>query len=227
MTGRGSDRNYLVVIGDIRGSRELPNRAELQKLMEDGLDSINDEFSDALVSGFVITLGDEFQGLLGRPEDAMPVLAALDSVLARAIPLRYGLGWGTVSTEIRDLAVGMDGPCFHNAREAVERGKRDDRWATAMGFGEDDQTINALLRMGGDVRARWTDVQRETVEQARKTRTQREGAASRGVHESAVSQALKAAMHESLLEAESAAAALMSRHGEAGSGGRGDREEAR
>jgi hypothetical protein len=214
MDGRGTDRNYLAIIGDIRSSRELPNRAEVQKKMEDGLARINEEFRGRLAARFTITLGDEFQGLLERPEDAIAVLSELDSAFSRDVPLRYGLGWGTVVTEMRESAVGMDGPCFHNAREAVERGKREDRWATAAGLGDDDRTINALLRLVGDIRSKWTEVQRETVEHARRARTQREVAAARGVNESAVSQALKAALHESLLEAESAAAELLRRHGD-------------
>jgi hypothetical protein len=108
----------------------------------------------------------------------------------------------------------------------VERGKREGRWATVSGFGDDDRPVNALLRLAGDVRSRWTDVQRETVEHARSARTQREVAAARGVHESAVSQALKAALYESLLEAEVAAADLLKRHGETAAGGSGIRREA-
>jgi len=207
------EREYLVIIGDIRGSRQLPRRAELQKLMEAELERINEEFRESLESGFVITLGDEFQGMLKRPEDAVAVLGALDSAFVLEMPVRYGLGLGAVATEVRDLAVGMDGPCFHRAREAVQRGKRDDRWATVSGFEDDDRTINALLRLVGDIRSRWTEVQRETVEHARRARTQREVAAARGVHESAVSQALKAALHESLLEAEQAVTELLRRHG--------------
>ena len=219
--------NYLVVIGDIRGSRQLPHRAELQKTMEDGLRHINAAFKDALAAGFVVTLGDEFQGVLKGPGDAIDVLVALDLEFARAIPIRYGLGWGPITTEMRAMAVGMDGPCFHGARDAVQKGKRDGRWVTVSGFGEDDDIINALLGLAGEVRSRWTDVQRETVEQARRARTQREVASARGVHESSVSQTLKAAMNDSVLEAERAAAALMMRHDNEGAGGGPGREEER
>ena len=206
--------NYLAVIGDMRGSRSAPRRAELQKLMERGLVRINEEFGERLGAGFVITLGDEFQGLLRKPEEAVRVLVALDSVFGGDIPIRYGLGWGAISTELRELAVGMDGPCFHNAREAVERGKRADRWATVSGFGEDDEVLNGLLWLVGAVRGRRTDVQRETVEQVRAARTQREAAAARGVHESSVSQALKAALHEPVLAAEHSVEILLGRYGD-------------
>jgi hypothetical protein len=215
MAGPKADTNYVVIIGDIRGSRQMPRRAEFQKVMEQRLEAINRDFGEKLAAAFVVTLGDEFQALLRRPEDVMDVLVALDFAFPRDTPIRYGIGWGPISTELRDRAVGMDGPCFHNAREAVQRGKRDDRWATVLGLGEDDRTINALLRLVGEVRSRWTDVQRATVEQTRRSRTQREVAAARGVNESSVSQALKAAMHEPVMEAEEAVVELLRRHGEA------------
>jgi hypothetical protein len=220
-------RNYLALIGDMRRSRSAPRRAELQKLMERTLVGINEEFSSQLAAGFVITLGDEFQGLLWKPQDAVRLLAALDAAFEGDITVRYGLGWGTISTELRELAVGMDGQCFHNAREAVGKGKRDDRWATVSGFGEDDEVLNGTLWLVGAMRGRWTDVQRETVQHVRAARTQREVAAARGVHESSVSQALKAALHEPVLAAEHSVAMLLRRHGDQSERGETTREVGR
>lgn len=213
MDGSNEARHYLAVIGDMRRSRHAEHRAELQKLMERGLEKINGEFSEALGAGFVVTLGDEFQGLLKDPGEALRVLVALDSAFTGDITIRYGLGWGVVSTEFRELALGMDGPCFHNAREAVEAGKRADRWATVSGFGDDDELLNGVLWLAGAVRGRWTGVQRETVEQVRAARTQRAVAEARGVNESSVSQALKAALHEPVLAAERAVETILERHG--------------
>ena len=209
-------QNYLAIIGDMRRSRLAPHRAELQKLMERGLEEVNKEFKSELGASFVVTLGDEFQGLLRTPEAAVRVLVALDLAFKGDITIRYGLGWGTISTEFREQALGMDGPCFHNARKAVGAGKRADRWVTVSGFGADDELLNGMLWLVGAVRARWTDVQRETIRQVRAARTQREAAAARGVHESSVSQALKAAMHEQVLAAERSVEILLERHGRSG-----------
>jgi len=211
MVDSGGKTRYLAVIGDIRGSRLAPRRGELQKLMEHGLEQINQDFADELVAGFVITLGDEFQGLLREPGQAVKVLVALEAVLGE-VSVRYGLGWGMLSTELRELAFGMDGPCFYRAREAVGESKRVDRWATVSGFGGDDEVLNGVLWLVGAARGRRTSVQRETVEQVRTARTQREAAAARGVHESSVSQALKAALHEPVLAAERSAEILLGRY---------------
>ena len=211
--GAPRGRKYLAIIGDIRGSRGIPEpkRSELQKRLERGLQRVNELFAEELASSFVVTLGDEFQGLLVGPGRALAVVVALEGELA-GIPVRYGLGWGAVTTELRDPALGMDGPCFHRARDAVLEGKRADRWVTARGFGEDDTVLDGVLWLIGAVRSRWTVIQRETVEQVRAAETQRDVAAARGVSPSTVSEALRAALHESVLAAEKSATALLERH---------------
>jgi hypothetical protein len=216
---------YLAVIGDIRRSREVVERAELQKLIERVLGDVNAEFADCIASGFVITLGDEFQGLLVEPVCAIRVLVALDLALGAEASVRYGLGWGEVTTDLRHVALGMDGPCFHRAREAVAEGKRLNRWATVSGLGRDDELLNGVLWLLGATRERWTRVQRETVSQARFARTQREVAEARGVNESSISQALKAALHEPVLAAERAVEIVLGRHGGGTDGGTGAAEE--
>ena len=146
---------YLALIGDLRRSRDAPNRALIQKRLESTLTRANREAHDDLAAGLVITLGDEFQALLRRPEAVLQVIVILESALEE-IPVRYGLGWGGLSTDLRPTAIGMDGPCFHAAREALAEGKRANRWITVSGLGaEADQILNGVLGLLGTVRARW------------------------------------------------------------------------
>jgi len=211
-TARSSEAcRYVAVIGDVKQSRDALDRRGLQETLELALAGVNETLRDELASDFVVTLGDEFQGLLKSPVSIMRVLIALEARLD-GTPMRYGVGWGTLATDLREQAIGMDGPCFHRAREAVTEGKRADRWVTVSSFGGDDEILNGLLWLMGAVRGRWTSVQRETVEQVRTARTQREAAAARGVHESSVSQALKAALHEPVLAAEHAVSAILKRY---------------
>ena len=203
---------YVAVIGDVKQSRDVVDRRGLQETLELALAGVNETLRDELASDFVVTLGDEFQGLLKSPVAIMRVLIALEARLD-GTPMRYGVGWGTLTTNLREQAIGMDGPCFHMARDAVVVGKHADRWATVSGFGQDDEVMNGLLWLIGAIRGRWTSVQRETVEQVRTACTQREVAAARGVHESSVSQALKAALHEPVLAAEHAVSAILERYG--------------
>lgn len=203
--------NYAAIIGDIRKSRELPGRAGIQEKLELALESVNARFSDELVARFVVTLGDEFQGLACRAESLVRVINALDTELS-GVPVRFALGWGTVTTDIRERAVGIDGPCFHHARDAMDVGKRDRRWATFSGFGDlEDEILNAFFWLMGEVRSGWTDIQAETVAVARDAESQKEVAARRGRHTSTVSKALKSALFEPLVAAERAAESVLSR----------------
>ena len=202
---------YIAVIGDVKRSRHAEDRWGLQKTLERALVCVNETLRDELAARFVVTLGDEFQGLLKSPVTIMRVLNALEARLD-GTPMRYGVGRGTLMTDLREHAIGMDGPCFQMAREAVVAGKGADRWATVSGFGGDDEVLNGLLWLVGAVRGRWTSVQRETVEQVRAAHTQRKAAAMLGVNESSVSQALKSALYKPVLAAEHAVSAILERY---------------
>ena len=62
---RASQR-YIGVIADMVSSRSVPRsqRRVLQRQFAGLIDSLNRDYRKTIVSKFVITLGDEFQGLL-------------------------------------------------------------------------------------------------------------------------------------------------------------------
>jgi hypothetical protein len=212
--GKMTDHYYLAVIGDIRRSRELKERSATQVMLEQTMASLNETLPQELVGAkFAITLGDEFQGLLLDPEAAVRVLVHVETSLPH-VTLRYGLGWGPVETALRDEAVGMDGPCFHHAREALQESKERDRWGTARGFGKDGDTIlTGLLSVLGAVREGWTEKQALTVALARDAQTQREVASALSVGPSTVSEALSAALYGPVSEAERALAKALAAFG--------------
>ena len=206
-----SGGDYVALIGDVRRSRKVEERASLQTVMESALKKMNTRFRTELAAGFVLTLGDEFQGLLSDPGSIVRVLVALEELLDGA-ELRYGVGLGTVSTELQEVALRIDGPCFHRARAALASGKRDDRWVTVNGFGADDAVLNGVFQLMGDIRWNWTDTQRKTVELMRRAGTQKEVAQKRGVSISAVSKTLKSASYEPLVAAEASVATIIKRY---------------
>jgi hypothetical protein len=55
---------YIGLIGDIVKSRKLQNREKVQLELGKTLKNISQKYSQYIVSQFLITLGDEFQGLL-------------------------------------------------------------------------------------------------------------------------------------------------------------------
>lgn len=183
--------NYLAVIGDVVGSRQAPDRGRLQEQLQAGLRDVNAAFAAQVAAEFVLTVGDEFQGLLQGAAELDKLLATLRT---HAFPaeLRLGLGIGPLATPLRPQALGMDGPCFHRARAAIERAEarrtpiETDQGEPLFGF-----EIYAL--MVGYMRRRWTERQRQVVDLVGSGLEGQEVAAHLNITPSAVSQHLRAA----------------------------------
>lgn len=78
-----------------------------------------------IVSPYTITLGDEFQAVY---QDADGLFRHLFRIRSSIMParVRFSIAFGPLDTDINpDQAIGMDGPAFHLARDAVERLKKD------------------------------------------------------------------------------------------------------
>lgn len=114
---------YWAVIGDLARSRRIRDRYEFQQRLESLMNQANRLFTAGLVSRWVITTGDEFQALYGRPDD---LVRAVHFLCEEIWPyrVRFGLGYGELATALKAEAVGMDGPAFHAARAALEEAKR-------------------------------------------------------------------------------------------------------
>lgn len=200
---------FLALIGDIRGSRHLHDRQGVQERLRADLAELERRYASDLAAGFVITTGDEFQALLADPAAGVPVVIACDTMLS-GLRLRYGLGWGTLSTRLEERAVGMDGPCFHAARQAIEAAKARDRWLAVRGLPTPaESALDALLDLIAAVRAGWTSRQAEAVARRREVATQRELASQLRVDPSTVSKRLKSALYDEITAAERAASDLL------------------
>ncbi|MGB4438298.1 MAG: SatD family protein, partial [Sedimentibacter sp.] len=55
---------YIAIIGDIVNSKKIDNRNDVQIKLKSLLKRIDEKYTDDIASDFMITLGDEFQGLL-------------------------------------------------------------------------------------------------------------------------------------------------------------------
>ena len=201
-------------IGDVSSSRDLGSeeRGELQRQLEALLDRVNRELDEAILADFTITVGDEFQGLLVRP-GALPELVW--RLRDRLPDVRFwtGVGFGTLDTELEDRAIGMDGPAFHRAREALEAAHDEGlHGGVFSGFGEDDGVLGGLARLLDWQRQGFTDAQREAVRRVRAGETQTEAARKIGVSRQAVSKRLAAAGWTAYRDAEESLRSLLSRY---------------
>lgn len=194
---------FLALIGDVEGSRRVERRARLQRELERATERANDALGSALAAPLTLTAGDEIQGLFRDPAavvDAVVVVA--DAVFpARLV---HGLGLGPLETDLGPDPALLDGPCFHLAREAVQEARGEGSWLVARGLHEPgDVVVSALFRLLGELRSRWTEIQADHVRQAR-GRPQKEVAERLGKAESTVSESLKAAGFQAILDAERA-----------------------
>src|SRR6266849_3252129 len=120
-----SSRSYIAFIADATASRALapPRRAQLQTDVRAALTELNRRFARALAARFAVTLGDELQCLLAT---AAPVWEIAHHIRSRLSQVDWvvACGRGAISTPLAPTAPEMDGPCFHEARAAMERAKR-------------------------------------------------------------------------------------------------------
>ena len=156
----------VALIADIVHSRRFHGKARerLQQKLQLILDELNGTYEEALLSRFTITIGDEFQTLLHTAEPLADLLWDLESALPE-VELRIGIGHGKLDTELKQEAVGMDGPVWHQARDAVEQAKRESLGGGVFrGFkNADDEVLNGMARLLYHVRSQWTDRQKSVI----------------------------------------------------------------
>jgi hypothetical protein len=200
--------SYLALMGDLVGSREVPDRAALQRRLTGLLSELNGRYGPWLEAPLRVVRGDEFQGLFRTPHVLIPVITTIED---RMHPVRvtFGAGWGALSTDPGSDVGALDGPAFHHCRDALDEARRHGEWARTRGMGMSlDALVTAHLSLLEAVRSRWTETQRGYVRAARSS-LQREVAEAYGVSESTVSKSLSAARFPAVLAGEEALTAFL------------------
>ena len=177
-------RIYLALIADATASRALPppRRARLQADVRAAAKELNRRFARALAARFAVTLGDELQGLFAT---AAPVWEIAHHIRARLPQVDWvvACGRGAISTALAATAPEMDGPCFHEARAAMERAKRQ---RLVFAFGGFPATLEPLASYYSALYWSWTPRQRRAATLLR-LGSPAAAAATLGVDRSAVS----------------------------------------
>src|SRR5258705_4319333 len=117
-------KSYVALIADAIASRELPPaaRARLQADARAAVKDLNHRYRRVLAARFAVTLGDELQCLLATPQ---PVWELAHDLRARlpGVDWVVACGRGPITTPLAPTAPEIDGPCFHEARAAMDRAK--------------------------------------------------------------------------------------------------------
>ena len=107
-----------VVIGDLVGSRSVPDRREVHRVLEKALVAVN-----ALVPAMTelrVTAGDEFQGSYRTLGAAIDAALRVRLELLPSLDARFGIGRGEVLILDADRGI-EDGPGWWAARAAIEQ----------------------------------------------------------------------------------------------------------
>jgi len=145
--------------------------------------------------------------VLASPRVAFDLVLAVELAL-RPVRLRWALATGAVdigrnATE----ASAMDGPVFHRAADAGQRGRRQDLPLALDLPGRDpsaQRLAEALAALHGAARADWTERTAEVADAHRRLGSQAEVARELGTSPSNISQTLRRAHQSELLGAEAA-----------------------
>lgn len=166
-------KKYCVIIGDIVQSKEIKKRKIFQQKFADFLARINKDFAPHIVSRFTITVGDEFQGVLKNLGQSYEVVNKIQEMFY-PVKLRFGVGFGEITTQTKKVAIGMDGPAFHNAREAISTAEKKKRIIIfKTNKPKDDVSINTLALCLENIEDGWTARQREAMSLYRRYKNQK------------------------------------------------------
>lgn len=162
---------YFMIIGEISSVESMKSRFHEKELLTEVLGKVNARYRDVIASNFTLTVGNEFQGVLS---DATPIMEIIDWIRVSMADsgLLFGIGIGDLETRISKLSIGVDGPAYWNAREAILAVHEGDDYGRTNVLIRADESrnlvhvLNETLRLCGYVESRWRDTQRELVEKS-------------------------------------------------------------
>ncbi len=197
-------QDYAVIIADMKASRRLKEREryEWQLILKSAIVQINERFSDAIEAPFMITKGDEFQGVLKGLSQVNQVVLHFERLVYPLI-LRFGVGYGPIQKMGSKIPIEMDGPAFHRANAALlfaKKKKISVRFDTRDP--EFDQWVNTIYRLISSIKKRWSETTYKRYWKYKELRTLKRVAESERVSSQAVWDSIHHSGAADVLEAE-------------------------
>lgn len=159
---------YYAIIGDVVDSKKIVDRNNVQKQYLKVINRINKDYFNDISSGFQITSGDSFQGLLKQSDNILSIIEEIEDSMEPYF-LRFGIGIGSINTDIVvENSSLIDGPAYHNARLAIESVKK--RYLKHSDVGNIyvqsnksslDNLINSALSLCYVIKSNWTEKQKK------------------------------------------------------------------
>lgn len=164
---------YTAVIGDIKDSKKILNRGQIQEKLNIVLKQVNEIYDTDISAKFIITLGDEFQGLLKNNRHLLDIIKYIQREMYPVL-LRFGIGIGQITTDIfQEAAIGADGPAYYAAREMIEHLREQEKKMKKQAadiqisiYGTESfeiTEINTILALMKLIEDGWSEKQRFTI----------------------------------------------------------------
>jgi hypothetical protein len=153
------EKHYLVLNGDIIGSRELNEdaRQESMNKLQQVCNKLNSKFSGAISGDFYIGGRDSIQGVLRNAEKLLEVLDQIKTIML-PYKLRYGIGYGIIDTYGTTMTAEMEGEAFDYATDSIVQTRVNQNRIIFMSGNEKlDSEINEILKDIKDIRDRWSE----------------------------------------------------------------------
>ena len=151
---------YVVINADIKASRSLRDyeRYEWQLFLKSAIVQINENYHKAIDAPFMITKGDEFQGVIKRLDRVNQIMLDFEHLLYPQ-RLRFGVGFGAIQKMGSNVSIEMDGPAFHLASAGLTKVKKEkgtvhiDTQCTTF-----DLSLNSIYKLAYLIKNRWSNV---------------------------------------------------------------------
>jgi len=152
---------YVVLTGDLKSSRKLGERAEVQEDLKGSLKVVNERFEDAIAAKFMVVGGDGFQGMLYFTESLFDLYYALFEHIGYRFYI--GIGTGGISTKMSENVGEMDGEAFHRSSDALANVKRKGGWVAFDSGRGIDGIITPSWNLMADAIWNWSERQKEII----------------------------------------------------------------
>lgn len=151
---------YTVIISDIIGSRKLNDyeRHEWQLFLKSAIVQVNENFAQFIDAPFMITKGDEFQGVLKDLSSVPRILMGFERLIF-PLTLRFGVGHGAIQKMGSNIPIEMDGRAFHRAQAALNMAKKKKQ--TVIINTENDtfnRMMNTIYQLIYAIKGRWSEI---------------------------------------------------------------------
>ncbi len=201
-TGHVEITSYGVITADLVESSHLRDRTNAQKRLSRLVEVLNSRSAPSLAAKFMITLGDEIQGMFRQLSDIPRGVVNIHEEF-RPQEIRVGIGIGRVTTPLSAKVTEMDGPVFVYARKAVEEAKKQTLEVVVRSRDErTDEILNAIYLLLEGIKARWTETQWHRVNLYRNLETFEGVARKLGVAKQSINKSLRNTLWHRILEVE-------------------------